>query len=454
MSHQVDDPIADLRVVQFGIDGVATSVFARFAFALVVAYLVVSRLIADTYTLPIGVSLHPTDVILAALLATWLLWVMTAPLPFPIGVVSVLGAALMVTLFLAPYIDGPNLSQFQIDAVDRGLVRATLYAGLFLASYHLASSRRVAIRILVVTVAVTIFQASVALYELAVGKPLVILGSIWLSVGLEVDPRAIRGAREALSRRLTGELRVSGNAPHPLVLVGLLAVGIGICVALYLHSDSRRARVLLLGGIIFLFMAVGATNQRTAFVVLAVIAVVVGFAEFRKFPSAIPLIAAVVVGGSALMVISPNTPRLFLNFITFQPIDHNVEVRTSKYAVLPELLEQRPLVGAGFSTADPAVVIFDNGYLTELVELGILGFALLIGFLLVVIGRSFASLRRAEPADRSILLAAVLVGVALLAGMTTFDAMSYVQLFPVVLIVLAVGLARADELRRDGRPET
>jgi O-antigen ligase len=453
MSRQVDDPIADLRVVQFGIDGIATSVFARTAFALVVAYLVVSRLIADTYTLPIGVSLHPTDVILAALLATWLFWMMTAPLPFPIGLVSVLGAALMVLLFLAPYINGPNLSQFQLDGVERGLVRATLYAGLFLASYHLASSRRWAIRILMVTVAATIFQALVGIYEAVVRAPL-LLGSLWESVGLEVDPRSIRGARSALSQRLTGELRVSSTAPHPLLLVALLGVGIGICVAFYLHSESRRARALLLGAVIVQLVALGATNERTAFVVIAAIVVVVVFAEIKKLPTALPLIGAAVIGGAALLVVSPNTPRLILNFITGHQTDHNVVGRAALYAVFPELLEQRPLIGAGFATGDPDLVIFDNGYLTELVELGIVGFALLLGFLLVVAGRSFASLRRAERADQPILLAAVLAAVVLLAGMTTFDAMSYVQLFPSVLIVLALGLSRADELRRHPRRQT
>ena len=63
MSNERESPIAALAVERLDVDGEASSGFARIAFWLVVAYLVASRLIADIYTLPIGVSLHLTDVI-------------------------------------------------------------------------------------------------------------------------------------------------------------------------------------------------------------------------------------------------------------------------------------------------------------------------------------------------------------------------------------------------------
>jgi hypothetical protein len=446
-------PATDLAGERLGTDGPSVG-FARLALGLVVAYLVASRLIADVYTLPIGVSLHPTDIILAALLAVWLLWMVTAPLPFPLGVVSVLGAAVVVMFLSAPYINALDLSAFEVAGAERGLVRATLYAGLFIASYHLASSRRSAVRILMATVVVTVFQALVAIYETLIGAPFVALGSVWQALGLEVDPRTTRSAVAALQLRLTGELRASATAPHPLVLAGLLSVGIAICIAFYLYSESRRVRALLLGAVVIQLLAIGVTNQRTAFLVLAAVAIVIGATQAHKLPSALPLVAATAIGGAAVMVLSPNTPRLILNFVTGQQTDHNVAVRTSKYQVLPELIERRPVIGAGFQTSDPAVVTFDNGYLTELVEFGVVGLSLLLVFLLVVAGRSFASRRRVEPADRPILLSAVLAAVVLFTSMTTFDVMSFVQLFPVCLIVMAVGLARADEAHRRDRLAT
>jgi O-antigen ligase len=234
------------------------------------------------------------------------------------------------------------------------------------------------------------------------------------------------------------------------VLAGLLAVGVGICVAIYLYTDSRRSRRFLLVAICLQLLAIGATNQRTGFVMLAAIALVIGFTQIHKLPSAFPLVIAAGLGAAAVTIVSPNTPRLILNFVTGQQTDSNVAVRTSKYEVLPELIERRPFIGAGFETSDPDLVTFDNGYLTELVELGIIGLAVLLVFLIVVTGRSFASLRAAERADQSILLSAVLAAMALFAGMTTFDVMSFAQLFPTCLIVMALGLARADELHRHG----
>jgi hypothetical protein len=450
MIQERGNPVAHFPVQRVNNDQDAGGV-VRLALVLVVAYLVASRLIADIYTLPIGVSLHPTDIILAALLGVWLLWMVTAPLPFPIGVVSVLGVALVVAFLAAPFVNALDLSEFEVAGAERGLVRATLYAGLFIASYHLASSRRRAIRILVAVVGVTIFQALVAIFEAVFGDPLLILGSVWQSLGLEVDPRATRTAVAALQLRLTGEIRVSATAPHPLVLAGLLAVGVGVCVAFYLHSETRRVRALLLVAIVVQLLAIGATNQRTAFLVLLVIAAVVGFTQIHRLPSSLPLLAAAAIGGAAVMVVSPNTPRLILNFVTGQQTDHNVAVRTSKYQILPELLERRPVIGAGFQTSDPTLVTFDNGYLTELVEFGIVGLALLLGFLLVVAARSFTSLNRVAAADQPILLAAVLAATALFTSMVTFDVMSFAQLFPVCLIVMAVGLARADDARRRDR---
>ena len=69
-------------------DGVPA--LARLALRLVVAYVVLSRLVQDIYTLPVGASLHITDVVLGVLLVVWALWMITAPRPFPIGMVGVL----------------------------------------------------------------------------------------------------------------------------------------------------------------------------------------------------------------------------------------------------------------------------------------------------------------------------------------------------------------------------
>jgi O-antigen ligase len=421
---------------------------ARLASVLVIAHVVASRLVEDVYTLPVGVSLHVSDLILAALLGVVFLWIMAEPLPFPSGVVSLLGAALLVAILIMPYVNALSLTEFEASGAERGLVRATLLAGLFVASYRLALTLLWAYRILFVILGMTLFQTALAVFEAITGKPVAFLGTMWQAIGFEIDPRATRGAVIALQERLTGELRVSATAPHPLVLVGLLAIGIGICLAFFFYSDSRRARAFYLAAITFQFLAIGATNQRTAFVALAAMAAVITLTQIPRLPKALSLVSAVVLGGIAVAVFSPNTPRLILNFVTGQASDHNAAVRVSKYVVLPELIERRPFLGPGYSTSHPSKVIFDNAYLTELVELGIIGLFLLLAFLLVVAFRSAGSLSQSRIADQPVLLSAVLAATVLFSTMATFDVLSFAQLFPTALIVMAVGLARADTERR------
>lgn len=425
-----------------------TSGFASLTYALIVTYLVTSRLIDDLYTFPVGLSIRPTDIIMALLLGIWVLWMLTEPQPFPLGVASLLGAAVIVSFLIAPFINALDMSEYEVNGSDTGLVRATLYAGLFIASYHLAASRRRAVQLLLMTVAVTIFQALLAIYEQLAGAPLTLLGTIWEGIGLEIDPKGGRGAAVALQLRVTGELRASATAPHPLVLAGLLAVGIGVCLAFYLHTDSRKVRRWLLLAFAFQLLAIGATNQRTGFVVLAAIVAVLLLTQMGKLPLALPLIGATIVGGVAVAVVSPSTPRLIFDFVTGRTTDHNVTVRTSKYEIFPQLIERRPFLGAGYSTGDPNLVLFDNGYLTGLYELGIIGFGLFVAFLLVVMGRSLGALNRAPRADQPILLAAVLAATTFFTTMATFDVMSFSQLFPATLIIMAIGLARADALHR------
>ena len=442
----------DLTVADRLVVGEAVPALARLALRLVVAYVVFSRLVQDIYTLPVGASLHITDLVLGVLLVVWALWMITAPRPFPIGMVGVLGSALLVVVLVAPFLNAGAMTPFELNGAERGLVRAILYTGLFLATYHLASWRPLATRIITAVVCMTVVQAVIATYEAVAKSRIQLLGVIWQTIGFEVDPRGSRGEEIALDARLTGELRAQATAPHSLVLAGLLVLGIGVCAVRYLHSDSARSRRRYLAAILVQLLGLGATNQRTGFLALAAVIILLGVAQVRRLPSAIPLFIAGIVGAGAVSVLSPNTPRLVLNFFTGQTTDHNVTVRISKYALLPELVGRRPVIGAGYLTGDPSIVIFDNAYLTQLVELGILGLTLLLGFLLVVGARSFSKYLEAPRDDQPLLVAAMCAAVTLLVTMATFDVLSFGQLFPTCLIVLAIGAARADALSRAGRP--
>jgi O-antigen ligase len=198
-------------------------------------------------------------------------------------------------------------------------------------------------------------------------------------------------------------------------------------------------------------MALGTASSRTGFLLIAVLALVIGIVQVRRVPRSLPLVAMLMLGAAAMAVVAPGTPRLILNFFTGQDTDHNTEVRVSKIAALPELLERRPAIGAGYLTSDPSVIIFDNSYFTELVELGVLGLLLLIAFLLVVTFRPFGVLAIAPREEHALLLAGVLGGISLLVVSATFDVLSFDQFLPMTLLLMAIGLARSDVVRRAER---
>lgn len=417
-------------------------------FALVVAYVAVNRLVKDVYVLPVGLSIHPSEVILVLVILGWLMWMITEPAPLPRGIVGFLGVALLVVVGTAPFINGLDMTEFQANGAERGLVQAALLAGLFLAAYRIAYDRRRAYLLLAVTVGFSIVQALMAIYESATRTAVSVLGSIWLSIGLQVDPRGLRGEELNLAPRLSGELRALATAPHPLVLTSLLAMAVGVTVVLYLHADSRRARLILLGAVAILLVGVGATASRTGFVMLAVLGLFIAVVSVPQIPRAMPLVGIVIAGGIGIALTAPNTPRLILDFFTGRRTDNSVDIRLERTASIPELLERRPAIGAGYLTGDPSVIIFDNGYFTELIELGIIGLALLVAFFLAILVRCYGTLSIAPEADRPLLLAGVIAAISLLIASATYDTFSFDQFLPTTLLVMGVGLARADLLRR------
>ena len=420
----------------------------RLVLAVLTLYLLASRLIADVFVFPVGFSLQPADVLLMTLLGVWVIWRIGHPLPFPAGVVGVLGACVVVVVLTAPFINAGSMSAFEANGAERGLVRGPLLAGLFVVAYHLGFDRGTAYKLLRLILGLTLAQAAIALYETMTGAPFGLLPALWQAIGLEADPRGARPVWQSLDARLTGELRAAATAPHPLVLAGLLTIGLGISLVMYFHSDTRRQRRRYVAAVLIQLVSIGAVNQRTGFLALALVVLVIALTNIPRLPTALPLLLWSAVGTLIIALISPNTPRLVLNFFTGQSTDHNYAVRVSKYDLVPVLLGRRPVLGAGFLTSDPSVVIFDNAYLTALVELGILGTALLLFFLAAVAGRSIAMLTASPETDRPIFMAAIVAALTLFVTMATFDVLSFAQLFPTSLILMALGAARADVHRR------
>ncbi len=147
--------------------------------------------------------------------------------------------------------------------------------------------------------------------------------------------------------------------------------------------------------------------------------------------------------------VSPQTPRLLLDSITRSDEDQNTQIRIERFGRVPEPLEERPIIGAGYLTHDTEnVQLFDNAFNMAIVEFGILGFVLTLWFLLACLVRSWAGSIRARRDEIVLTIGGISAVFALLAGAATFDAWTFDQFLPTAIIVLAVGVGRSDVILR------
>lgn len=120
--------------------------------------------------------------------------------------------------------------------------------------------------------------------------------------------------------------------------------------------------------------------------------------------------------------------------------DSSAQSRTDSYGFAMEFVQRSPWVGRGFSTFLPIYRIFDNQYLTLMVEVGVLGLLAVLALQLRSLMCALAVRRRAEDPVLSQLGQAMFASVAAgCVGMALFDGFS----FPMAagLLFLMMGLS-------------
>lgn len=417
-------------------------------------YLLANRLIQDIYVLPVGLSIRPWEPVLALVLVTWALWMITQPKPLPRGVVGLVGLLLIAVLIGAYFVNAPDFTLFQANASDRGIERVVLFSGLFLASYHLARDRETARRFVMVIVSLTIVQGLIGVYEFLIGRNATFLHNLWTSLGLQADPRGLRVFNETIKARLTGELRAMATAPNPLVLSAVLALGSLVTFALLAHTSSRRKRKHLFVLLLIQMASMPLTNSRSGFVILIGVGLVLPFLTIRQWPKMLPFGLWLAVAMGIMFALVPRSARLLLNSFTRPQNDPNLEVRLERIDRVPELMEKNPFLGAGYMTNDVDIIVFDNAFNLGLVEMGIIGFMAILAFFLVCIGRSWSGLARAETGEEPLMLAGVIGGLSVIFAATTFDAWTFDQFLPTTIILMGIGVGTADVAHRRSRAAT
>ena len=78
----------------------------------------------------------------------------------------------------------------------------------------------------------------------------------------------------------------------------------------------------------------------------------------------------------------------------------------------------------------------------------------LVALILAILVRCYGTLSFAPESDRPLLLVGAIAAISLLIASGTYDAFSFDQFLPTCLLLMGVGLARADLLRRAGSPRS
>jgi O-antigen ligase len=419
-----------------------TSIFERWTFILIVTYLVLNRVIPDRFVLPVGSSVRVYELVLVMILGVWLLWMIVDPLPFPDGLLGITSLGLLAVLAVAPFLSALEMTPFQINGAQRGLVRVALFAGMFLAAYHLAFRLRSARLLLGWVLGLTAFQAILSVWEYLTATPLYFFDDFATSIGLIPDPNSIRGEFE-LFTRLTGEVRAVVTAPHPIVLSALIALGVLISAGWLVHERGNKGRRWVLFATAVLLIGLPVSNSRTGFVILVVAAVPFLILASRNMVRLIPMSLGVGVVFVVAFIVSPQTPRLLLNSFTNPSEDHNTQVRLSKFDSIPELIADRPFLGTGYLTHDPGLQIFDNAYNLALVETGIMGLAFFVLFFVLILSRCWSAFRLASEREAILPFAGLVASITVLVGGATFDAWTFDQFFPTALIIMGLGAGRS-----------
>jgi hypothetical protein len=262
-----------------------------------------------------------------------------------------------------------------------------------------------------------------------------------------------------------GRLRVRSSSQHPIALGAALMMCVPLALWLYSQAKVRMNRVLW--AIAALVILVGAIMPvaRTAVVmggVMIVLSLILRGAKLIKYwPLAI-------VGVLLLHTVAPGVVgAIYKSFFPEEGLVSEASGREglegsgrlSDIGPGLDLWETSPIVGIGrgnqlVGAQDPdtptavASIIFDNQYMNTLVLTGILGVAALLWFNLATSMRMLnAAFVRAGP-ESDLMAATGMAALGFTVAMVFFDALSFVQVTMVFLIVVAVGL-RVHQLSRE-----
>jgi hypothetical protein len=243
--------------------------------------------------------------------------------------------------------------------------------------------------------------------------------------------------------------RATGTAVTPIelgVVAGML-LPLAVWLGLYdtdLRKTKRWAPAVLIG------MAAATSVSRSG-----ILAIVAAFGVLVVLMPPVPRAAALAAVPFAVVGAFMSAHGLIgtlASFFSAGESDSSIQYRTHDYPLAEAVWQKAPWFGHGGGTWIPAneLNIFDNQFLNTAVELGLVGFIALLGFLLVPAITALVARKRSTDGELRLLCAALAgAGLAAAGCSATFDSLA----FPMFLNVYALVIGLAGACWRLAAPE-
>ena len=236
-----------------------------------------------------------------------------------------------------------------------------------------------------------------------------------------------------------GFVRPNGTAMHPLEYASALSVILPIALTLAIYDKDRPA-IRRWGPAWIILAAMILSNSRSAYLGL-IIGVVVLAAGWNNV-TRLRIFGAILALLTTVFLTVPGMLGTIRGLFIYIDEDPSTKSRTTSYEMVLQFFHQSPFVGRGFGTFLPGYRILDNQILLILIEIGLIGMAILLALIISaalgpwMVRRNFLPGLQRE-AGRAI-TAGVLGGVSLL---FFFDAFTFPISFGIWFLI--VGLSGA-----------
>ena len=219
--------------------------------------------------------------------------------------------------------------------------------------------------------------------------------------------------------------RVPGTATDPIEMGVAMAMLLALAIYLMMHDKARPMwqRVV---PILCIAVGVAASVSRSAVIalVIAVGGLIISLPPTRRLKG----LVAVPVAIGVIAVSAPGLIETLLSFFLGIGTDPSITHRTNNYPYVLHLVQQSPWLGQGGGTYIPSFSTntLDNEYLDTVIQLGLLGLAAMISYIVCPVLTAFAARRHTTSSELRDLCAAL--GAAELAAVVvsgTFDSFSF-----------------------------